>query len=283
MSFFFNYMSFYQLLRQRLQQTHHNRIETQNKINTWTDNQITLKNKKALLIGSNYRNSRYALYGCINDVHLMEKLLKQQFRFDTVKVMTDDTEVKPYKADILREVEDLIKSAKENDFLCIYFSGHGVQINDDNGDESDGKDECYFSLDFKKVVDDELNHIVQKHDKKIKIMFMFDCCHSGTIMDFSHRMNQSSTMSSNEFKSKCICLSGCRDPQYSYESHLGDKRHGALTYFFNQVMRTNQGPFTYHFLMKKLQDKLDASRFYQHPQLSSTQDMNWSHERFMFF
>ena len=65
MSFFFDYWSFYFSFREQLQQAQQNRIETQDKINTWTNTQATHKKKKALLIGCNYRNTRYALYGCI--------------------------------------------------------------------------------------------------------------------------------------------------------------------------------------------------------------------------
>ena len=285
MSFSFDYWSFYFSFRERLQQAQQNRIETQDKINTWTNTQATHKKKKALLIGCNYRNTRYALYGCINDAKLMQNLLEEKFRFESVTLMTDDTEKKPYKAEILKEVEHFIESAQENDFLCIYFSGHGVQIYDNNGDESDGKDECYFSLDFQKVVDDELYAIVKKHDKKIKIMFMFDCCHSGTIMDFPYNINDSSSSADKkyEMKASCVCLSGCRDNQYSYESQLGGKRHGALTYNFDNIMRTNRGPFSYQYLLNKLQDKLNASSFHQHPQFSSSKLLHWSRDRFMFF
>lgn len=280
MSFFFNYWSFYQSFL-KIQQ---NRIETQNKINTWTNTEATVKKKKALLIGCDYRNTRYALSGCINDAKLMQTLLKEKFRFESVTLMTDETEKKPYKATILKEVENVIENAQENDFLCIYFSGHGVQIYDHDGDEIDGKDECYFSLDFQKVVDDELYSIVKRHDKKIKIMFMFDCCHSGTIMDFPYNITNSTfSNATDNLSATCVCLSGCRDTEYSYESQLGGTRHGALTYNFNSIMKKIQGPFTYQFLVNKLQDELNKSRFNQHPQLSSTKPLKWSTDRFMFF
>lgn len=284
MQFFFNYWSFFTSFQQRIEQLQQNHVQTQNNINTWTDSQTTVKNKKALLIGCNYRGTRYALQGCINDAKLMKKLLKEKFNFDSVTLMTDDTETKPNKAEILKAVEDLIKNAKVNDFLCIYFSGHGIQIDDLNHDENDGKDECYVSLDFQKVLDDELYSIVKQHDKKIKIMFMFDCCHSGTIMDFPYNMyGQTSSLSTHNFKATCVCLSGCRDPQYSYETRLGRKIHGALTYFFNEIMTTVQGPFTYKFLMNKLQDKLSRSQFNQNAQISATKPIPWDSARFILF
>ena len=80
---------------------------------------------------------------------------------------------------------------------------------------------------------------------------MFDCCHSGTIMDFPYNINDSSSSADKkyEMKASCVCLSGCRDNQYSYESQLGGKRHGALTYNFDNIMRTNRGPFSYQYLL----------------------------------
>jgi hypothetical protein len=269
--------------RQRLEQIQQNHVQTQDKINTWNETQTNVKKKKALLIGCNYRGTKYALHGCINDIKLMEKLLKDKFNFNSVTTMTDDTEKKPNKTEILEAVEDLIKNARENDFLYIYFSGHGIQIDDLNNDENDGKDESYVSLDFQKVIDDELYSIVKKHDKNIKIMFMFDCCHSGTIMDFPYNLYGSSSSSIHKFKANCICLSGCRDQQYSYESQLGQSRHGALTYFFNEIMTTVNGPFTYKFLMNRLQDKLSRSNFNQNVQISSTKSIPWDSARFVFF
>jgi hypothetical protein len=269
--------------RQRLEQLQQNQVQTQDKINTWNETQTTIKNKKALLIGCNYSGTRYALNGCINDAKLMEKLLKEKFSFNSVSLMTDDTQTKPNKVEILKAVEDLIKNAKENDFLYIYFSGHGIQMDDLNNDENDGKDEAYVSLDFQKVLDDELYSIVKKHDKNIKIMFMFDCCHSGTIMDFPYNLYGQSSSSLHDFKATCVCLSGCRDAQYSYESQLGGTRHGALTYFFNDIMTKVQGPFTYKFLMNKLQEHLSRSQFNQNTQISATKSIPWDSARFILF
>lgn len=284
MILYFDFWSFYESFLQKLERINQNQVETQDKINTWTTTQAEHKRKKALLIGCNYRFTSYALYGCINDAKLMQNLLQEKFGFESLKLITDDTKVKPYKADILREIENLIQNAEENDILFIYFSGHGEQIFDRSGDELDGKDECYISLDFQKVIDDELYSIVKNNDKKVQIMFMFDCCHSGTIMDFPYRMfGNKPSIITDDLEASCICLSGCRDSQFSYESQIGRLRHGALTYYFDRVVRSFYGPFTYQFLMNKIQDSLNISRFDQNAQLSSNTFRKWSTDRFMLF
>lgn len=68
--------------------------------------------------------------------------------------------------------------------LVFYYSGHGAQIPDTNGDEPDGKDETLFAYgadpkDPKQhIVDDELEAFTQS--VRAKIFYVLDSCHSGT-------------------------------------------------------------------------------------------------------
>lgn len=54
------------------------------------------KNKRALLIGINYRETPSELRGCINDVNnVKEFLLTKGYKEKYITILTDDTEVKP--------------------------------------------------------------------------------------------------------------------------------------------------------------------------------------------
>ena len=59
--------------------------------------------KKALLIGINYVGTQYQLNGCINDVSSMRAKLSADFGFTDISSLTDETDVKPTRDNILSE------------------------------------------------------------------------------------------------------------------------------------------------------------------------------------
>jgi len=78
---------------------------------------------------------------------------------------------------------------KETD-VFIFFSGHGMRIPDDDGDESDGEDEVLIPYDYNEdnfynttVHDDDLYKYYQQISKKAgKTFVIIDSCHSGGSM-----------------------------------------------------------------------------------------------------
>jgi hypothetical protein len=146
--------------------------------------------KDALIVGvGRYKNNVETLYGVKKDVKRVRKLLNY---FDVNKILTlEDSRATLYavRKEFYRYIHSK-KNAKGNTFI-FYYSGHGVQVLDKNGDESDKKDEATALYDFEinksKVItkgvllDDELYTLLaQIKSKKILI---FDKCHSGS----SHR------------------------------------------------------------------------------------------------
>ena len=76
-------------------------------------------------------------------------------------------------------------AAKPSDFVIIYYSGHGAQIPDDDGDEADGLDEAFvpYDLQFRKdinllVRDDEFASWVGALQTNA-VLTVIDACHSG--------------------------------------------------------------------------------------------------------
>ena len=59
--------------------------------------------KNALLIGINYINTSNQLNGCISDTSDVNNLL-QQHKFNSIKIITDNTTTKPTKNNILNEL-----------------------------------------------------------------------------------------------------------------------------------------------------------------------------------
>jgi hypothetical protein len=249
------------------------------KINSFTTefvvDKANIKNKKALLIGINYINTPYQLYGCIDDTARMKELLTL-YGFNNCKIITDLTRIKPTKENILNEFKNLIVNAKSGDVLFFYYSGHGSYTFDINNDETDRRDEVLFSLDLKGVLDDELKSIIQTNLRNdITIVAMFDSCHSGTMLDLKYNYldsNNYDNYSENNKVSECqgnvIMISGCMDSQTSDEAVIDNKNQGALTWsFLNCIKKTPN--CSWRELLKQMRDLLKKSGFSQIPQLST--------------
>jgi hypothetical protein len=232
-------------------------------------------NKKALLIGINYINTEYALSGCIDDANRMKDLLTQH-GFNTIRLLTDSTSVKPTKQNILNEFKNIIVNAQSGDILFFYFSGHGSYTFDRNGDETDGRDEMIVSSDLQGVLDDELKSILSNHMKReVTIVGLFDSCHSGTMFDLKFNYldsNNYDKYTENVRVSECngnvIMISGCMDAQTSAEALIDNKAQGAMTWSF--IESINKTPnCSWRELLKSMRNTLKQSSFSQIPQLST--------------
>lgn len=234
-----------------------------------------IKNKKALLIGINYLNTPYQLNGCIDDTTRMKDLLSSH-GFNNFKVITDLTDIKPTKANILNELKNLLVNSKAGDILLFYFSGHGSYTYDRNNDEVDGKDETLISSDFQGVLDDELKSILQNNlPREVTIFGLFDSCHSGSIFDLKFNYldstnydNYSENNKVTECQGNVIMISGCMDAQTSSEAEIDNKPQGALTWSFIDCI--NKTPnCSWRELLKSMRDLLKSNKFSQIPQLST--------------
>ncbi|ODV61093.1 uncharacterized protein ASCRUDRAFT_80852 [Ascoidea rubescens DSM 1968] len=154
--------------------------------------------RKALLIGINYYNTKFKLNGCINDVkNLQNFLLKHGYKKDDMVILTDDNDPSsrsfPSRRNIIDAMKWLVSDSKENDSLFFHFSGHGSQIEDQDGDELDGFDETICPYDFEsngQISDDELHEImVRPLPEGCRLTALFDCCHSGSMLDLPYTYN----------------------------------------------------------------------------------------------
>ena len=94
------------------------------------------------------------------------------------------------KAAILGELDRLAETSEPGDLVVFYFSGHGSQQPDQDGDEQGGNDEIVLPYDVAKweghgiknaLVDDELDMRVRKLlDKGVDFFGIIDACHSAT-------------------------------------------------------------------------------------------------------
>lgn len=77
----------------------------------------------------------------------------------------------------------MAQSVGSNDRVLVYFSGHGTQVKDNNGDENDGRDEALVMSDVRSnggmLIDDEFDALLSSIPAK-EVIVLVDACHSGT-------------------------------------------------------------------------------------------------------
>jgi metacaspase-1 len=249
--------------------------------------------KRALLIGINYRGTNNELAGCINDItNVKNMLLNNGYKEADIVILTDDTEVKPTRANILREILNLIVSP--SDILYLHYSGHGSNVLDKDGSETDKRDETLVPVDYEDaglILDDEIRGLLECLDESKKMFCVLDCCHSGSGMDLSYSLcnvvgkPNKYVMSPNDTykktRGKVVMLSGCLDEQTSADAIEENLNQGALTYAYLKTLKNKGASVTYEQLIVGIRDVLIAKKYEQIPTLSSGRSLSLSTKIFI--
>lgn len=144
--------------------------------------------KRALLVGCNYPGTEYPLNGCVNDALAWIPILRDIYGFqeEDIEIMidTDDTYTRPTGKNIKEALRKYVAMSEAGDVLFFQFSGHGVQVPDDDAvEEADRQDEAICPTDMNLIIDDDMREIVNPLNPGCKFTFVADCCHSGGILD----------------------------------------------------------------------------------------------------
>ena len=194
----------------------------------------------------------------------------------------------------------LTETVAKGDLALIYFSGHGSQLPDANGDEQDGKDEALVCDDVNPdnpslgqyVIDDELAVWFKGLAAKgARVVFVADCCHSGTIsrdmvggsMDkfmpappklvkdlggWASAKSMVRKEASQDDDADVTLVAACLDDQTSATACFpGVFWMGAFTHELVDYLGTSPVNPTYHALAGYLQKSVSV-RFHQTPQVS---------------
>lgn len=240
-------------------------------------------NKYALLVGINYKHTEYELLGCINDTNNIKTLLESKYSYKNFTFLTDDTNKKPTKENILTELTNLLLNSKSGDSLFFLYSGHGTATIDLNGDESDQQDEVIVPCDFTNIesciLDDDINKIIQNNLKSgVKLFALFDCCFSGTILDLKYNYltdleQVNINPNSSDTDGNVIMISGCKDSQSSADVSVNYQNKimnsGAMTYCFLQAIDQFGPNVSLKKCIEHMRSVLSENGFEQIPQLSS--------------
>ncbi|MFM8252890.1 MAG: caspase domain-containing protein [Planctomycetota bacterium] len=261
--------------------------------------------KFAFCIGINdYPGSGNDLAGCVNDVKDWAALLKA--RGFTVTTLLDSAATgKAMRAGMA----ETIAQAKAGDQVVIQYSGHGSFVPDKNGDEPDGYDECLCPYDiFSKgpLIDDELSKIFAARADGVRLVFISDSCHSGTVARFSPiesaalgkgkvpkitrarflppstflSESQVKTMGVRKVRSAsapgsfyALLLSGCQDSETSADAWFAGRPNGAFTFSALKALETLEETATYQDWYNAIRKRLPSSAYVQTPNINGSATM----------
>ncbi|HSJ25459.1 MAG TPA: caspase family protein [Longimicrobiales bacterium] len=144
----------------------------------------------AVIVGiDDYPGTDADLDGSVADAQAMRQLLMEQygFRDGDIRMLLNG---QARRSNIINAFRQHLGQAQPNDVVVFYFSGHGMQLNDNYllhppvDNEPDGRDESIVvwddSGDIGVIVDDELGFLTDELQAR-RALVMIDACHSGTV------------------------------------------------------------------------------------------------------
>jgi len=138
--------------------------------------------KRAVIVGiDRYQGDGLNLQGCVADALDFYKMLKKfyGFRAKNIKLLLNENAT---KANILANLNWMLSRTRKRQEAVYFQSGHGAQIPDTNGDETDRLDECIIPHDFNwnnVIVDDEIAQIFRQLPERAYLSMICDTCYSG--------------------------------------------------------------------------------------------------------
>lgn len=126
---------------------------------------------------------RQALAGCVADSENWARALARE-RFEIRRLRNSQAT----REALDRALRELVLDARTGDHLVLQFAGHGSQVEDLSGDESDRFDEVVVPVDFDRGAlwtDDDLYEICRLLPSGARLTMIMDCCHSGTNARFA--------------------------------------------------------------------------------------------------
>ena len=234
-----------------------------------------VNSRRALLIGiDHYAKIAFSPRGSVNDLYLMEHvLLHFGFPKENICILANQDAT---REGILDALEQLQENTKPENAVVIFYSGHGSQMTDREGDEPDGLDETIVPYDSgraphpnRDITDDELYIRLQNLAAITpNITVILDCSHSGTMTSDPIRrgerqappelrpiemlppspirwtsLEDPSTLGSSGWfpiSDRHTMIAACKSYEGSFEIQLPDNLyHGALTYFLSRELLEN--------------------------------------------
>lgn len=224
--------------------------------------------KRALLIGIDYIGTNNYLSGCIDDVNNSYQLLKTQYGYDEILLLTDATRFQPFQSVIYKGLDWLLSDQPSSSFqtgkkynassknleLFVHYSGHGTN-------------DCWCPLDadkgYQRLISGQVlqEKLIRRLNNNSSLTLLMDCCHSGNMLKLGYSSQVSLTsgniitakVDTNVHKGTIVCLAGCTDSQTSANVTIDHKGEGVLTYSLIQVLSSSSN-LNYGTLLPKIQE-----------------------------
>jgi hypothetical protein len=235
----------------------------------------------------------------------MGSYLQKVRKYNSFIVMTDTSNIKPTRSNILAGFRALLQGTKSGDELWFHFSGHGTLAHDASRDEESGQDSCICPIDVARagVISDDIirSNLAALVPKGVRLYMVLDACHSGTGCDLRYKYDDASYLTSRlatlpekyvpndwslqqtnyEFKrynktaGEVFCISGCQDEQTSADAFLGGQASGVVTYLLLNCLNNNsESTYKWKHLLKDICCGEKVNRFTQRTALTSGNALN---------
>lgn len=242
-----------------------------------------------LTVGINdYPGTGADLSGCVNDSLDMEGAFGAR-GYSVTRLL----DAQATKEAVVGTLTGLVGSLRRGDRLVVHYSGHGSNVADRDGDETDRRDECLVLHDWQRgglLLDDELHTILGRKRWGTRVLMLSDSCHSGTMTraaqdddgtvmparfldvdlllgraDFPAPKLETGTASRG--LPGVSLMSGCADPEYSYDAWFNGRPNGAFSYWALRTLQ--QDPRTLNGWHKEVRKHLPTAQTPQNPQLAA--------------
>lgn len=259
--------------------------------------------KKAVVVGINYEGTANELRGCINDANNVERLLVDVYQFDqVVKLLEGEATTDGIKTALY----DMVTDAAPGDVLFFHYSGHGSQVYDASGDETDRFDEIICPIDInwrdKIIKDDDLKSIFNLVPMGANLTVFLDCCNSGTGLDQTEAFQpygpgdqrsleqitmrympppqeiaeqfqselllpKTKSLASRDVDQSSVLITGCQSYQTSADANINGQWQGAATYALTTALKANAS-LTYKQLVIQMNEFMIKEGYTQRPELN---------------
>tara|TARA_B100000315_G_scaffold260565_1_gene322994 strand:+ start:1268 stop:2674 length:1407 start_codon:yes stop_codon:yes gene_type:complete len=224
----------------------------------------------ALLIGNTKYANWASLKSPVNDVNEIEKVLKNKYKFEDVKSLKDAT-----RSEIFSALKKLRKVVTDNDYLLIYYAGHGEQDTDRGYwipvDAEKDWDENWIDTG---TVTAAIQRIKTKHT-----LLMIDSCYVGT--SFKGNAVDGKNLSEKDWnainankglnwRAGIVLSSGGATPVVDIAV---DNKHSLFAYKFIDLLKKNEDYMTSMFVFNELYKYHSTKQ--QTPQRYHV--VNWGH------
>ena len=257
--------------------------------------------KRALIVGINYVGTGHELHGCINDAHNMEALLRDQYKFNEIKLILEQDAT---TAGIKSGMNWLTTYAVPGDVLVMHYSGHGSQL--PSRTEADGYEEIICPVDlnwFDKIITDaDLKACFTQVTNGVNVTVILDCCHSGTGLNqdgsyvtaaakessplettesrflppplglVSSRTHVVNWNAARDINSSALLIAGCRADQTSADAFINNVPQGAATWALISAVKAHS-TISYRSLVDTMTMYMISGQFEQRPELDGSSNL----------